>query len=106
MVTIFLAWSISSNSRVWYSLKVWVVTVVLIPPGTMVWGWGYLPQTSTHISRARRVISRASRYSLPVSGFMAVIRSAMRAKPWTWAWRVGACSALAHRSGLVALTIA
>jgi len=33
----------------------------LMPPGTMLCGCGYLPHTSTHISRARRVTSSASR---------------------------------------------
>src|SRR5919204_457272 len=78
----------------WYSLRVCRLTVEDTPPGTTVCGWGYLPARMTNISRDSRVNSRPSRYSDPVSGFSAVISSAMVLKPW---WR---SPGQRHRSAL------
>ncbi len=79
-------------------------TVVVTPPGTTVCGCGYLPNRIEYASFAGRVICRPSRYSLPVSGLKAFMRSAIVRKPCMSACRVSVFLARSHSDGVVRST--
>jgi hypothetical protein len=80
------------------------VTVEESPPGTTVCGCGYFPNSTAYASRGMRVIWIPSRYSCPVSGFSAVIMSAIVRYPWMLPCGASVFLAFSHNDGVVRST--